>query len=64
MTLEAEVTMQWYQKQYEATKQEVIEECNRAYFWENETCEEALIRKLIYMTQLRNMVEGMKKGGE
>ena len=64
MTLENEVTMQWYQKQYEATKQQVIDECNRAWFWKNETSEEQLIKKLLYMMQLRNMVEGMKKASE
>lgn len=64
MTLENEVTMQWYQKQYEITKQSVIENCNRDWFWKNETCEEELIKKLIYMTQLRNMIEGMKKASE
>lgn len=64
MTLENEVTMQWYQKQYETTKQSVIENCNRDWFWKNETCEEELIKKLLYMTQLRNMIEGMKKASE
>lgn len=60
MNFENEVTMQWYQKQYETTKQSVIESCNRDWFWKNETCEEELIKKLLYMTQLRNLIKGMK----
>lgn len=64
MKLENEVTMQWYQTQYEATKRSVIENCNRDWFWENENCEEELIKNLLYMTQLRNLVEGMKKATE
>lgn len=64
MNLANEVTMQWYQKQYEDTKRSVIEDCNRDWFWKNETCEEELIKKLLYMTQLRNLIEGMKKATE
>lgn len=64
MNLANEVTMQWYQKQYEDTKRSVIEDCNREWFWENEFCEEELIKKLLYMTQLRNLIEGMKKVAE
>ena len=64
MNLANEVTMQWYQKQYEDTKRSVIEDCNREWFWENEFCEEELIKKLLYMTQLRNLIEGMKKATE
>lgn len=64
MNLANEVTMQWYQKQYKDTKRSVIEDCNREWFWKNEFCEEELIKKLLYMTQLRNLIEGMKKATE
>ena len=64
MTIQQQALLEWYQHQYEATKKSLRDDCSRDYFWEYEQAEEQMINKLVYMTQLRSLIEGMKKACE
>ena len=64
MTIKQQAYIDWYQHQYDATKKSLLEECANERFWNNRTAEENLISKLVYMTQLRNMIEGLKTASE
>lgn len=60
MSVETKAKIEWYEHQYEVTKDWVSEMIKEQWFWKQETAEEQLIGKLIYMTQLRNKINGMK----
>lgn len=64
MTIEQEAIIEWYQNEYNATLKNVKMECSEDWFWNQKTAEEQMIRRLLYMTQLRNMIEGLKKASK
>lgn len=61
MTIQQRASLEWYQKQYESKKEHMRKDCNSDWYWENENAEENLINQLMYLMQLRNKIDGMKK---
>ena len=55
-----------YQKEYSRVKSDLQRKCASGLFWERAGlgAEEHLISKLLYMSQLQHLIEGLKEGGE
>lgn len=60
MSIATQAKVEWYEHQYEETKKWISDMCKEPWFWKQETAEEQLISKLVYMTQLRNKISGLK----